>query len=85
TSGHTSGDDLSHGSPGRIEMLPATADELEDDDADIYNTQLDSGDSGIGKKVTHSILGAAPVLLTATALYRVYIYFVIIYHYSTNL
>ncbi|GAB69828.1 CYIR protein, partial [Plasmodium cynomolgi strain B] len=49
------------------------------------NTQLDSGNSGIGKKVTHSILGAAPVLLTGTVLYRVCIYFVNIYHYSTNL
>ncbi|CAI7718376.1 PIR protein [Plasmodium vivax] len=34
------------------------------------NTQLESEDSGIGKKVTHTVLGAAPVLLTATALYR---------------
>ncbi|KMZ95029.1 hypothetical protein PVMG_06160 [Plasmodium vivax Mauritania I] len=31
---------------------------------------LESGDSGIGTKVTNSVLGAAPVLLTATALYR---------------
>ncbi|KMZ88732.1 hypothetical protein PVBG_05678 [Plasmodium vivax Brazil I] len=33
-------------------------------------TQLGSGDSGIREKVTNSVLGAAPVLLTATALYR---------------
>ncbi|KMZ88900.1 hypothetical protein PVBG_05829 [Plasmodium vivax Brazil I] len=34
------------------------------------STQIESGDSGIGEKVTNSVLGAAPVLLTATALYR---------------
>ncbi|CAI7717553.1 Plasmodium vivax Vir protein, putative [Plasmodium vivax] len=33
-------------------------------------TELGSEDSGIGTKVTNSVLGAAPVLLTATALYR---------------
>ncbi|GAB69717.1 CYIR protein [Plasmodium cynomolgi strain B] len=41
--------------------------------------------SVIGKKVAYSVLGAAPVLLTATMLYRVCIYFVNIYHHSTNL
>ncbi|SCA81969.1 Plasmodium vivax Vir protein, putative [Plasmodium vivax] len=35
------------------------------------DTQLEIGNSVIGKKVAHSVLGAAPVLLTATALYRV--------------
>ncbi|SCA60731.1 Plasmodium vivax Vir protein, putative [Plasmodium vivax] len=35
------------------------------------HTHLDSVDSGIQTKVTNSVLGAAPVLLTATMLYRV--------------
>ncbi|CAG9482916.1 unnamed protein product [Plasmodium vivax] len=34
------------------------------------DTQLESGNSDVSKKVTHSILGAAPVLFTATMLYR---------------
>ncbi|CAG9472718.1 unnamed protein product [Plasmodium vivax] len=33
-------------------------------------TKLEHVDSGIGRKVSHSVLGAAPVLLTATMLYR---------------
>ncbi|GAB69834.1 hypothetical protein PCYB_005830, partial [Plasmodium cynomolgi strain B] len=73
TSGSTSGDDLSHETAGRIEMLPASAVDLEDIAsyiADVSDTQLDSGNSGIGTKVTHSIFGAAPVLLTGTMLYR---------------
>ncbi|GAB69948.1 CYIR protein, partial [Plasmodium cynomolgi strain B] len=37
---------------------------------DDPDTQLDSGNSGIGTKVTHSMLGAAQVLLTGTLLYR---------------
>ncbi|GAB69951.1 hypothetical protein PCYB_007000 [Plasmodium cynomolgi strain B] len=63
-----------------IEDNPDTLNDSED-----FYTQLDSENSGIGTKVTHSILGAAPVLLTGTVLYRVCIYFVNIYHYSTNL
>ncbi|SCA59655.1 Plasmodium vivax Vir protein, putative [Plasmodium vivax] len=35
------------------------------------NTQLESENFEIGKKVSHTVLGAAPVLLTATMLYRV--------------
>ncbi|VUZ99758.1 PIR protein [Plasmodium vivax] len=34
-------------------------------------TQIESGNSDIRTKVTNSVLGATPVLLTATALYRV--------------
>ncbi|KMZ96092.1 hypothetical protein PVNG_06282 [Plasmodium vivax North Korean] len=34
------------------------------------DTQLEYGNSRIGTKVTNSVLGAAPVLLTATMLYR---------------
>ncbi|SCA60527.1 VIR protein [Plasmodium vivax] len=34
------------------------------------NTESTLGTSGIGKKVTHTVLGAAPIFLTATALYR---------------
>ncbi|GAB69817.1 CYIR protein [Plasmodium cynomolgi strain B] len=49
------------------------------------NTQLYSVNSGIGTKVTNSVLGAAPVLLSATMLYKVLIYFVNIYHYSTDM
>ncbi|GAB70052.1 hypothetical protein PCYB_008010 [Plasmodium cynomolgi strain B] len=52
---------------------------------DVSNTQLVSENSGTGTKVTHTILGGAPVLLTASILYKVCIYFVTIYHYSTNL
>ncbi|GAB70057.1 CYIR protein, partial [Plasmodium cynomolgi strain B] len=37
---------------------------------DDLDSQLDNGNSGIGTKVTHSILGAANVLLTGTMLYR---------------
>ncbi|KMZ95164.1 hypothetical protein PVMG_05082 [Plasmodium vivax Mauritania I] len=40
------------------------------DPAPEADRQLGSGDNGIGTKVTNSVLGAAPVLLTATALYR---------------
>ncbi|CAG9483803.1 unnamed protein product [Plasmodium vivax] len=49
------------------------------------NTQLESENFEIGKKVSHTVLGAAPVLLTATMLYRVCIYYINIYHYSMNL
>ncbi|SBS91611.1 PIR Superfamily Protein [Plasmodium ovale curtisi] len=37
---------------------------------DSSSTELKEGNSQIGKKVGHSVLGVAPVLLTATALYR---------------
>ncbi|GAB69843.1 CYIR protein [Plasmodium cynomolgi strain B] len=36
-----------------------------------YDTELDRENSGIGTKVTHTILGGAPVYLTGTILYRV--------------
>lgn len=41
--------------------------------------------SGIGAKVGHSVLGAAPVLLTATALYKACSYFINIYPYIMNI
>ncbi|SBS90322.1 PIR Superfamily Protein [Plasmodium ovale curtisi] len=41
-----------------------------DPDPDPSGTELAKGNSQIGKKVGHSVLGVAPVLLTATALYR---------------
>ncbi|GAB69471.1 hypothetical protein PCYB_002200 [Plasmodium cynomolgi strain B] len=72
-----------------LEVHPLRAEDIEDDDIGDFtvefDTHLDSENSGIGTKVTNSILGAAPVLLTGTVLYRVCIYFVNIYHYSTNL
>ncbi|KMZ94041.1 hypothetical protein PVMG_02267 [Plasmodium vivax Mauritania I] len=43
---------------------------LQDSAGSTQDRQLSLETSGIGKKVTHSVLGAAPVLLTATALYR---------------
>ncbi|KMZ96174.1 hypothetical protein PVNG_06347 [Plasmodium vivax North Korean] len=58
----TSDDGSSHhlkGPEGRTQDLATEA-----------GTQLGSGDTGIQEKVTNSVLGAAPVLLTATALYR---------------
>ncbi|KMZ89403.1 hypothetical protein PVBG_05914 [Plasmodium vivax Brazil I] len=64
----------SPGSEGRTQDLATEA-----------GTQLENGDSGIGTKLTNSVLGAAPVLLTATALYRVCIYFINIYQCSMNL
>ncbi|SCA82202.1 VIR protein [Plasmodium vivax] len=39
--------------------------------ADLQNAKATHDMSGIGKKVSHTVLGAAPVLLTATALYKV--------------
>ncbi|GAB69712.1 CYIR protein [Plasmodium cynomolgi strain B] len=72
-----------------IEVHPQRADDVEGENIDDFtvefDTHLDSENSGIGTKVTHSILGAAPVLLTGTVLYRVCTYFVKIYHYVTNL
>ncbi|GAB69791.1 CYIR protein [Plasmodium cynomolgi strain B] len=72
-----------------IEVHSQRAEDIEDDNIDDFtvefDTHLNSENSGIGTKVTHSILGVAPVLLTATVLYRVCIYFVNIYHYSANL
>ncbi|SBT01720.1 PIR Superfamily Protein [Plasmodium ovale curtisi] len=38
--------------------------------ADISDTGLTSENSQIGKKIGHGVLGVAPVLLTASALYR---------------
>ncbi|KMZ95770.1 hypothetical protein PVMG_06156 [Plasmodium vivax Mauritania I] len=38
--------------------------------ADLQNAKATHDMSGIGKKVSHTVLGAAPVLLTATALYK---------------
>ncbi|KNA01616.1 hypothetical protein PVNG_06005 [Plasmodium vivax North Korean] len=40
------------------------------------HTETTTENSGIGNKVTHTVLGAAPVLLTATALYRVCTYLI---------
>ncbi|GAB69605.1 CYIR protein, partial [Plasmodium cynomolgi strain B] len=51
----------------------------------IQHTQSTSESSDIRTKISDSILGTAPVLLTATMLYRVCIYFVNIYHYSTSM
>ncbi|GAB69901.1 hypothetical protein PCYB_006500 [Plasmodium cynomolgi strain B] len=49
------------------------------------HAQSTSESSDIRTKVTHSILGGAQALMAGTMLYRVCIYFVSIYHYSTNL
>ncbi|CAG9485555.1 unnamed protein product [Plasmodium vivax] len=49
---------------------PADGPQLQLDQADSYTQEL-TETSGFRKKVTHSVLGAAPVLLTATMLYRV--------------
>ncbi|KMZ88912.1 hypothetical protein PVBG_05841 [Plasmodium vivax Brazil I] len=48
---------------------PADGPQLQLDQADSYTQEL-TETSGFRKKVTHSVLGAAPVLLTATMLYR---------------
>ncbi|GAB69746.1 hypothetical protein PCYB_004950 [Plasmodium cynomolgi strain B] len=73
---------------GHTEVHQKPEDDIELDIIDNLtfesDNQLGSGSSGIGTKVTHSILGGAPVLLTATMLYRVCRYFVNLYYYSTN-
>ncbi|GAB69805.1 CYIR protein, partial [Plasmodium cynomolgi strain B] len=80
TRGSTSQISSSHQPPGHTErpldhaVVPSAE----------FNTQLESGNSGIGTKVTHSFLGAAPVLLTATALYRVCTYLINIYQCIMN-
>ncbi|KMZ94978.1 hypothetical protein PVMG_05647 [Plasmodium vivax Mauritania I] len=79
--GSTSEDSSSYQPPGPAERPPGPAVGPEA----VSNIQLEGGNSRIGTKVTHSVLGAAPVLLTATMLYRVCIYFINIYRYSKNL
>ncbi|GAB69991.1 hypothetical protein PCYB_007400 [Plasmodium cynomolgi strain B] len=89
TSGSISEDNSLLQGRGSTEVHPERADDFKLHIIDAFtaqsDTHIDSGNSGIGTKVTHSILGAAPVLLTGTMLYRVCIYFVNIYHYSTNM
>ncbi|SCA60837.1 VIR protein [Plasmodium vivax] len=58
-------DDSAHQPPRHEERAQDTADGSEA----ATDKQL-GGNSGIGTKVSHSVLGAAPVLLTATMLYR---------------
>ncbi|GAB69942.1 CYIR protein [Plasmodium cynomolgi strain B] len=60
------------------------ADHIIDDYTVESDTQLDSGNSGIGKKFTHSILGAAPVLLTGTILYRYELVNNLLYMYNSK-
>ncbi|SCA82163.1 VIR protein [Plasmodium vivax] len=59
-------DDNSDASGGPKPTHPYSA----DGPASESDIQLESGNSDIRKKVTHTVLGAAPVLLTVTMLYR---------------
>ncbi|GAB69891.1 hypothetical protein PCYB_006400 [Plasmodium cynomolgi strain B] len=87
-SGPILNDNSSHEVIGSIEMHPKSADDFVVDFKDVFTveseTQLYSENSGIGTKVTHSILGAAPVLLTGTMLYRYELVNIIIYMYYNN-
>ncbi|SBS92983.1 PIR Superfamily Protein [Plasmodium ovale curtisi] len=48
-----------------------------------HDAEITPGVSQIGTTISHSILGVTPVLLTASALYRVSAYFINIYQYSS--
>ncbi|GAB69816.1 CYIR protein [Plasmodium cynomolgi strain B] len=68
TSGPTSEEISSLQVKSSTDVHPETEEDLVLDLRDVFtiesDTHLDSENSGIGSKVTHSILGAAPVLLT---------------------
>ncbi|SCA60311.1 Plasmodium vivax Vir protein, putative [Plasmodium vivax] len=72
------GDSNSEGDTMNRPPVPKLASQSRGDDtglqghaASTEDTQLTPKSSDIGTKVSHSVLGAAPVLLTATMLYRV--------------
>ncbi|SBT53977.1 PIR Superfamily Protein [Plasmodium ovale wallikeri] len=60
---HSSGQELVHGAPGHGSGLSEKKD-------GSHVEEIKPGVSQIGTKIGHSVLGVAPVLLTATALYR---------------
>ncbi|VUZ99526.1 PIR protein [Plasmodium vivax] len=68
----TSEGDFMHQSPGPEQrpLGPADGPQLTEDQHDSHTEELPET-SNIRKNVTQSVLGAAPVLLTATMLYRV--------------
>ncbi|EDL42643.1 variable surface protein Vir14/32-related [Plasmodium vivax] len=63
TSDHSPGPEVGH-----LKVRGASG--PQGDSASTQDTQSTSQSSNIGTKVSHSVLGAAPVLLTATMLYR---------------